>query len=274
VSVKNFLIILVVFAAGIGAGAFYQGSDTKPAPIDAGQSVSLAPAFKDAALDETAVRRIIEAYIKENPVVIMRSVDDYQRGGSMRQIEAQAEPYLATLQKTEGAPILGDTEAEVKIIEFFDYQCPHCKANYGVLQRLLKEDPTVALMPKFLPILGDGSENDMSLYSARAAEAARLQGKFATFHEALMASSLPISPENIAQIAASIGLNVPQLVRDLSSDAVGRTVAEARQLADEIGISQMGTPGYIIGGKVMIGAAPDSYERLKAMIEAARANSR
>ena len=263
---KTIASFFAIFAGGLVAGYLAFGANSP----DAEKPIAAASVAAAGPIDEASVRRIVEAYIIENPAVIMRSVDDYQRGGSMLQIEAQAQPYLAALLKPEGAGILGDPDAEVKIIEFFDYQCPHCKANYGVLRRLLAEDPTVALMPKFLPILGDGSENDMSLYSARAAEAARLQGKFAAFHEALMASRIPLSREGISGVAESVGLDVPKMVQDITSEQVVRVVAEARAVADEIGISQMGTPGYIIGGKVMIGAAPDSYERLKAMIEAAR----
>lgn len=274
--IKTLFVFVAIFAGGLGAGYMVFGGDSaggKTGTSGTGwqkQTASADLATNGKTVDEAEVRRIVEAYIIENPTVIMRSVDDYQRGGFVRQIEVQAEPYLAALQQPKDAPILGDSAAEVKIIEFFDYQCPHCKSNYSVLQRLLAEDPTIALMPKFLPILGDGSENDMSLYAAHAAEAVRLQGKFASFHEALMASQLPLSRDNISQIAASVGVDVVQMVQDLASEQVERTVAESKLIADEIGMSQAGTPGYIIGGKVMIGAAPDSYERLKAMIEAAR----
>jgi len=271
VSVKNLVIIILIFGAGLGAGHFLFAAEDKGTskPDLATQNVASVGGV-NAAVDEAAVRRIVEAYIKENPTVIMQSVNDFQQNGQVNQLEARAEPYLAALQETAGSGIIGDVDAEVKIIEFFDYQCPHCKANYGVLQRLLAEDKTIALMPKFLPILGDGSENDMSLYAARAAEAARMQGQFAPFHEALMQSKLPLSRAGVQQIAASVGLDVERLKLDIAGEQVAKVVAQSRAIADEIGVSAAGTPAYIIGGKVMIGAAPDSYERLKAMVEAAR----
>lgn len=273
-SFKAIVAVVFVFVAGLGAGYLVFGAQSVPPVVAEDTAAPVAESLTvpaPATMDEAEVRRIVEAYIKENPVVIMQSVSEYQQFGQLREMAARAEPYLEMLQATENAGIVGDAAAEVKIIEYFDYQCPHCKANYTVLARLLAEDKTVALMPKYLPILGDGSENDMSLYGARAAEAARLQGKFAAFHEAMIQSELPISREGVDVIAARVGLDVARLHRDMASPAVERAISDSRALADEIGISQAGTPGYIIGKQVMIGAAPDSYERLKAMIEAARA---
>lgn len=270
-SLKTFLVICVVFVGGLGAGyaLFAPAAEYQPVPEQSLAAVPVETAHV-GAMDEAEVRRIVEAYIRENPVVIMQSVSEYQQFGQLREMAARAEPYMAMMQETDGAGVVGRTDAAVKIIEFFDYQCPHCKANYSVLQRLLDEDQSVALMPKYLPILGDGSDNDMSLYAARAAEAARLQGKFAPFHEAMIESQLPVSREGVLQIAEAVGLDTERWLSDLASPEVAQVINESRALADEIGISQAGTPGYIIGGQVMIGAAPDSYERLKAMIEAAR----
>lgn len=267
VQAKHFLAFIVVFLGGLGAGFVFFGAG------DEGGSVrSSAPASEaaGAALDEAGVRRIVEAYIVENPVVIMRSVEDYQRNGFLRDIEARAEPFIDHLESLEGAARLGAAAPEVTIVEFFDYQCPHCKANYPVLERLLAEDPTIALLPKHLPILGDGSENDMSLYAARAAEAARLQGKFAPFHAGLMARETPLTRESVLAVAQDIGLDTAAFLAAIESPEVAAVVAQSRDIAADIGVMNAGTPGYIVGGKVMIGAAPDAYERLKAMIEEAR----
>ena len=274
-SIKSFLAVFVVFAAGLGAGyfVFSEGSSAK-VNSSVAEKPSTTLALTNGAtndMNEATVRRIIEAYIVENPTVILASLDDYQRNGFLSDIETRAGPFVAHLENLEGASVVGPANPEVKIIEFFDYQCPHCKANYSVLRRLLDEDPTIALMPKHLPILGDGSANDMSLLGARAAEAARLQGKFAEFHEGLMAREAPLTRAVVLAVAEVIGLDMGLFNTAVASDAVAAVVEESRAIAQDIGIMQAGTPGYIIGGKVMIGASPDAYERLKAMVEAARA---
>lgn len=273
-SVKSILAAIVLFITGLGAGYLVfsgEGGVGINGPVEENSSTTLALKNNTTGnMNEAAVRRIVEAYIVENPTVILASLDDYQRNGFLGDIETRAGPFVAHLENLDGASVVGPADPEVKIIEFFDYQCPHCKANYSVLRRLLDEDPTIALMPKHLPILGDGSASDMSLFGARAAEAARLQGKFAAFHEGLMAREAPLTRSGVLSVAEAIGLDMNQFNVAVASDAVAAAVEESRAIAQDIGIMQAGTPGYIIGGKVMIGAAPDAYERLKAMVEAAR----
>ena len=257
----------VVFIAGYTVAGLKTASPAGSTPESATEALPRAGA---AMVDEAAVRRIVEAYIKENPVVIMQSVNDYQQFGFTRQIAAQALPYRKMLEDTTGVPVVGDAGAEVKIIEFFDYRCPHCKSNYPVLKRILAEDPTVVLVPKQLPILGDGGPDDMSRYAARAALAAHMQGKFAAMHEALLASPVPLSRQTILATAASIDLDITKLEADMTSADVEKQLQASLTIANEAGFAQAGTPGYMIGGEVSIGAGDDAYERLKAMIEAAR----
>lgn len=266
--VKSAVSIGLVFVGGLGGGYVLRGD----------MSASGAPAVAakgsgdggSSGLTEAQVNKLVEAYILKNPTVIMASVDDYQRNGFLRQIEGQVAPFVEVLEDTTNVAMMGAADPAVKIIEFFDYQCPHCKANHEVLNQLLADDPTIALLPKHLPILGDGSADDMSLYAAMAAEAARLQGKFEPMHRALMDRQVPLSRETINASAQAIGLDMDRFYKDAASDAVRQTVERSRDLATEIGIAQAGTPGYIVGGKVMIGAAPDSYDRLRKMVEEAR----
>lgn len=266
---KSILAAVAALFVGLGGGYLMWGTtQAQMADVD---PVHVARAVDvGEVLDRAAVRQIVEDYIVENPVVIMQSVDDFQRNGFVRQIETRAEPFVAILEATEDAAIVGDPAAPIKIVEFFDYQCPHCKANYPVLKRLLEEDPSIVLLPKHLPILGDGSDQDMSLFAARVAEAARLQRRFSEFHEALMDREAPLSRQSILQTAQSVELDMERLAVDIESAEVRDAVDESRAMANDIGIAQAGTPGYIIGGKVMIGAGPDAYERLKDMINQAR----
>lgn len=269
---KSVLAVLAALFIGLGSGYVLWGG-----PVTVNEQAARAteldgdrPAPAIAGMSEAGIRQIVEDYIIENPVVIMQSVDDYQRNGFVRQIEERAADFVQVLESVDDAATIGDATAPIKIVEFFDYQCPHCKSNYPVLERILSENSNVVLLPKHLPILGDGSDQDMSLLAARAAEAARLQGRFAEFHEALMAREVPLTRASIMATAEAAGLQMDQLRSDIESEAVVSAVDASRAIAMDIGIAQAGTPGYIIGGKVMIGAGPDSYERLNALIDEAR----
>lgn len=272
-SVKAASMLVVV--AGVFAGGYLVGSIQEEAPIAAPASEVKEPKMNLPALNgqagEAEVRRIVEAYIKENPQVILQSVQEYQQYGATRQIAQTAQPYRSVLETTEGVPIIGNRDASVKIVEFFDYRCPYCKTGYPVLRRILDEDPDVVLLPKQLPILGDGSDEDISRFAAKAALAAHQQGKFAAMHEGLISSNVPLTKDEVRAIAAGVGLDLAQLEEDMAGDVVEQALAESLSVAEAAGFLQSGTPGYYIGGEVMIGAGADAYERLRAMVDAARA---
>jgi len=57
-----------------------------------------------------------------------------------------------------------------------------------------------------------------------------------------------------------------RLNRDMASEEVGRTIDESARLAKALGIN--GTPGYVVGDKVTVGALGQSV--LKEKVDAAR----
>lgn len=266
---------MLAVVAGVFTGGYLMGTAQETTPNAKPTSESIEPEVNrpkgNGQAAEAQVRRIVEAYIRENPQVILQSVQEYQRYGATRQIAETAEPYRAALQATEGVPLIGNPDASVKIVEFFDYRCPYCKTGYPVLRRILDEDPDVVLLPKQLPILGDGSDDDISRFAAKAALAAHRQGKFAPMHEGLISSEVPLTKDEVRAIAAGVGLDLAQLEADMAGDAVEEVLAESLSVAEAAGFLQAGTPGYYIGGEVMIGAGVDAYDRLRAMIDTARA---
>ena len=77
--------------------------------------------------------------------------------------------------------------------------------------------------------------------AARAAEAARLQGKFWDFHDALFQEDLRSGPEIFSEAAADIGLDLERFGQDLSSEAVTRRVTEDIQMGIELGVNSTPT---------------------------------
>jgi len=80
---------------------------------------------------------------------------------------------------------IGQKDAKVTIIEFFDYNCGFCKKSAGWVEKVIKTYPKdVKIIFKELPILD--SRTKTSKIAAKAAIAANKQGKFAEIHFALM----------------------------------------------------------------------------------------
>lgn len=160
---------------------------------------------------------------------------------------------------------LGNPHGDVTLVEFFDYNCGYCKRALPDMLTLLKDDPKLKIVLKEFPILGPGS-----LEAARVAVAVRMQDpggqKYIAFHQELLGSQGSASQDKALVAAKDQGLDMVRLERDMASDEVGITLKEDAQLASALGIT--GTPGYVIGKDVVLGAI--GRTGLKRQIDAER----
>ena len=134
-------------------------------------------------------------------------------------------------------PVGGNPQGDVTIVEFFDYRCPYCKQVQPSLETLLDQDPKLRFVYKEMPVLGPSS-----VVAAHAALAARLQGKYDAFHNAMMAAKGQITDEVVYHVAGSVGLDVERLKRDMASPEVDQAVKANLALAEALDIR--GTPGF------------------------------
>ncbi len=144
------------------------------------------------------------------------------------------------LFSTRGSEILGNPHGKITMIEFFDYQCPDCRKIMPHLPGLLKKNPQVKLVIVDYPILGPRSTN-----AAKAALAAKLQGKYSKLHDAMMTAIKPLTSHEVDILAAQSGINVKQLVHDMTSQKVTSQLAAYHRLGQAI--SLRGVPTFIIG---------------------------
>ena len=146
---------------------------------------------------------------------------------------------------------LGNPQYDVTLVEFFDYKCGFCKRALPDMLTLLKDDPKLKIVLKEFPILGPGSAE-----AARVAVAVRMQDpdgqKYLAFHQELIGNPGPASKEKALAAAKDQGLDMTRLEQDMASDEVGTTLNEDVKLASAIGAT--GTPTYVIGKDVVVGA--------------------
>lgn len=147
----------------------------------------------------------------------------------------------------------------VPIAYFSEFRCPYCRALERDLERMLEEDPaTFRLIQHELPIFGPTSE-----LAARASVAASRQGKQQELRRRFMRTPLVADDASIMRIAADLGLDHDQLLRDMASSEVQAELDRTRALADIFGF--VGTPGLVIGRTVLNGAIP--YAVLRQIAE-------
>ena len=146
-------------------------------------------------------------------------------------------------------PILGNPDGNVTVVEFFDYQCPYCRKVAERLLAMVKRDGNIRLVFKELPILGARSE-----YAARAALAAKNQGRYLAFHKALMRNTGRLTRKRILSIANSVGVDTNRLRADMQSPEIDDAIAANRDMARKLGIR--GTPTFVVADRTVRGAVP------------------
>jgi predicted DsbA family dithiol-disulfide isomerase len=149
----------------------------------------------------------------------------------------------ATLDLSD-TPVKGSPGAPVTIVEFVDYECPHCRRVQPVLRQILDEyRDEVKVLFKHYPL---GSHTNAGL-AAEAATAAHKQGKFWAYNDKLWNISDSLSPAGMEQIAKDVGLDVTKWRADFESEAVKARVQKDRQQGEALAIAA--TPTIYINGR-------------------------
>jgi protein-disulfide isomerase len=210
------------------------------------------------------IESIIHDYLMQHPDVLIAALREAE---DKLHHEDEAKASQAVIQHRRevfndpATPVAGNPQGDVAVVEFFDYRCPYCKQVEPSLESMLKQDPKLRLVYKEFPILGP-----VSVTAARAALAARAQGKYDAFHAAMMEARGNITDDTIYRIAGSVGLDVDKLKHDMASPEIAQTIKANMKLADALDIR--GTPAFIIGDKVVPGAV--DLDALKTMVADAR----
>lgn len=143
------------------------------------------------------------------------------------------------LLRDPDTPVLGNPQGDVVVIEFFDYACSFCKAVEPRLQTLLEDDEGVKLILKEFPIL-----TPESLIAAKASLASVKQGKYESFHQALIGSRGQLDTSRIFEIANSVGLDVDRLRIDMDAPEIADQIIANFNLARSLRITT--TPTFIV----------------------------
>jgi protein-disulfide isomerase len=224
-----------------------------------------APAGAEMTPSErAAIEGVIHDYLMRNPDVLIEALrgaeDRLNREADLKASKVLSERRSEVFDDP-ATPVAGNPRGDVTIVEFFDYRCPYCKQVLPSVQALLKEDPNLRFVYKELPVLGPPS-----VTAAHAALAAQRQGMYDAFHTAMMGTKGQITDDTVYKVAASVGLDVDRLKRDMAAPEIERALKANLALADALNIH--GTPGFIIGNHIVPGAL--DLDTLKNMIADAR----
>jgi len=221
-----------------------------------------------AALDEEQVVEIVRNYLTANPEILVAMTTELDKRQQAEQAAQQVKAIsdnADALFRSDKAYSAGNPDADVTVVEFFDYNCGFCRRAMPDVMKLVDNDDNVKIVFKELPIFGQESED-----AAKGALAAGKQGKYLEMRERLFSDTGKANKEKVLRIANEIGLDIPQLETDMESEDVQAALDEVRNLAQSLGLQ--GTPLYLIGDRTIPGAPDDLYEQLVAKVTDVREN--
>jgi protein-disulfide isomerase len=152
-----------------------------------------------------------------------------------------------------GDPFLGPVDAPVTIVEFSDFNCPHCQNwHREVSQELLSAYPDeVRFVYKDFPVVGGGRAGFLG---AQAAHCAEEQGAYWEYHNALFSGAYAFDSPGVDQIAVDLGLELEPFKECMVEARYAEEVREDFNYGVSLGVSS--TPTFFINGIPLVGAQP------------------
>lgn len=146
--------------------------------------------------------------------------------------------------------IRGPTHDRLTLVEYGDFQCPHCGRAEPVIRQLGREfGEDLRFVFRHLPLT---DVHEHAQLAAEAAEAAGAQGRFWEMHDRLFARQDALALEDLRAHARELGLDEQSFLDDLQSRRQARRVA--RDVASAEASHVAGTPTFFINGRRHYGA--------------------
>ncbi|MGO9006346.1 MAG: DsbA family protein [Beijerinckiaceae bacterium] len=242
----------------MGILAVFAGLALAPLPAAAGEF---------SAGQKAEIEAIIKNYLLQNPEILHEAIVVLENREKTAEAEARAKilsDASGPLYTSVHQAIIGNPNGKITLIEFFDYNCGYCKRALADLAHLMKENPDLRVILRDFPILSEGS-----IEAAQIEAAALLQlkdEKFWEFHQKLLSSHGPVGRAQALAVAKESGVDMDKLAKDAAAPSVKEGIAESGELGRALALT--GTPSYVIGDEVVVGAV--GYDQLKAKLDNVR----
>jgi protein-disulfide isomerase len=142
--------------------------------------------------------------------------------------------------------VRGPDRAPVTLVEYGDFECPHCKNASGAVKILQSRfDGQVRLVFRNFPL---EEIHAHALQAALAAECAGAQGRFWEMHDLLFENQLRLGMKQLTTYARSLELDMPRFTTDMNGEVFLERVREQQQSGDASGVRA--TPGFFLNGHI------------------------
>jgi len=152
----------------------------------------------------------------------------------------------------------GTAGATIELVEYGDYQCPHCGAAYSIIKKIQKTfAPQISFVFRNFPL---SEIHPFAVAAAIAAEAAGMQLKFWEMHDMIFENQSSLNSRGLQKMAAAIGLDMEVFESDLQLEVLQAKVEADFESGVRSGVN--GTPSFFINGNKFDGGANDLYNML------------
>ncbi len=157
---------------------------------------------------------------------------------------------------TNSLPCIGGSEAKVTIVEFSDFDCPHCKQARPILEGLVKERPEVRLCFLSFPL------HKHSPLAAAAADYAYAKGAFWRYHDLLFDHQEARADldeaaytKELIKLGKQAGLDEAGMAAAIEDPKLRELVEHEREVGRQLGVE--GTPFIFLNGRPVPFMSPE-----------------
>jgi protein-disulfide isomerase len=166
------------------------------------------------------------------------------------------------IDRLPGVVVAANPNGKITLVEFYDLNCPYCRAASTDIADMVDLDPQLRLVLVPFPVLGIPSIQAGRIELAVAKLGTPKQ--FYAFHRKVYAQRGTMDGNRAFDIARGLGLDAKKLLAVGDSDEVTEQMKNHLQLGNELGLAA--TPSFIIGGVALVGY-PGRYH-LQAIVDA------
>lgn len=204
------------------------------------------------AAEKEEIGEIVREYLLANPelmVEVQQALEAKQERDAVAQIQQTLSQSSEALFSNPIDPVFGDAEGDVTVVEFFDYNCGFCRRGLADMEYILDNDTNVKFVLKEFPIFGP---NSAAVHTVAMAFHSLAPEKYYDFHVDMMRQEGQIDEAQALEIAAAHGMDMDALNASMANPHIIDSFRQTDSLATGLGIT--GTPSYVIGDEVVVGA--------------------